>query len=53
MCEIDPRAVTLAKAYKCPDCDSTTRLDVDAFGMHRRHVLHDVACPWLATREQP
>ena len=50
MRDLDPRAVCFARAYHCPDCSSTTRLELDAFGVHHLTVVHDDTCPWLAAR---
>jgi len=43
----DTRAVGVATAYQCPDCDSRSRLEVDALGVHHLHVYHDDTCPRL------
>lgn len=43
----DAHAVAIAKAYRCPDCDADTRLEVDEHGLHHLHVLHDDTCPRL------
>jgi hypothetical protein len=43
----DTRAVSVATAYQCPDCDSRSRLEVDASGVHHLHVYHDDTCPRL------
>lgn len=50
MHELDSRAVGFASIYQCPDCQSESELEVDAFGMHHMHVYHDPTCPWLALR---
>ena len=52
MHDLDPRAVTVAFGYRCPDCHSETELEVDAFGVHHLHVLHDDSCPWLAAWQE-
>ncbi|GAA1850064.1 hypothetical protein ACFQZV_07275 [Microbacterium koreense] len=47
---LDARAVDAAKAYQCPDCASSTRLQVDEHGVTHLHVFHDDTCPWLTSR---
>lgn len=43
----DPQAVQYANSYRCPDCDSTQRLEVDEYGIHHLHVFHADTCPRL------
>jgi hypothetical protein len=49
---LPPDVRAAAEAYQCPDCDNTTRVWCDQFGMWRLDVLHDDTCPWLRQQER-
>ena len=51
MPELDPRAVCFARAYRCPRCNASTQLEVDASGVYHLTVMHDDGCPWLSIRK--